>query len=157
MATTIRVSVSLFVAVCAIGALTSCERTNIPPPISFTLRDGEPIVRLCVGMTVEEVRVEAYSARSSTPGTTRWEGLGPVVLQAGSELVLGASSEGLTGDPEGVDVLAEDLSVRLIVSKIDSGHWQTSDTIELQTPLGNEQFVEGVWIGGNAEVIKSAC
>lgn len=152
-----RLPLTVATAVCAILLLSGCERVNIPPPVSFTLRDGQPIVRLCTSMTVHEVRVEDYVSRADPPGAIMWRESGPVDLPGGTEIPLGISSHRMETDSVADDLLNSDLSVRLVVSDVDASAWNTTETIDLQTPLGNEQFVEGVWIGGLGQRLDYAC
>ena len=152
-----RLTRTIVTAACAILLLSGCERVNIPPPVSFTLRDGRPIVRLCTSMTVHEVRVEDYVSRADPPGALRWRESGPVDLPAGTEIPLGISSNGMTAEDVADDLLSSDLSVRLVVSDVDSANSRDTRTSDLDTPLGNEQFVEGVWIGGLGQRLEYAC
>ena len=108
-------------------------------------------------MAVHEVRVEDYASRADPAGAIRWRESGPVDLPAGAEIPLGISSHGMETDSVADDLLNSDLSVRLVVSDVDAAAWNTTETIDLQTPLGNEQFVEGVWIGGLGQRLEYAC
>ncbi len=108
-------------------------------------------------MTVHEVRVEDYVMRSDPPGSVRWSESGEVALPAGAEIPLGVTSHGMVSVGDAESLFESDLSVRLVVSDVDSGPWRSAQPIELQTPLGNEQFSEGVWVGGNGQLLDRAC
>ena len=113
------------VAALAATCLAGCD-TFLPDPVAFTMIDAQPVVRLCLPLTVTSIQVKNYSGESDHEGQIVWSSNGWHFFPAGSEFVLGEGQDGLAATQDaGVDFLAEKFAVMIAVSSHPGGSWTT--------------------------------
>lgn len=134
----------------AAASLAGCD-TFLPDPVAFTMIDTQPVVRLCLPLTVTSVELKTYSSEDDYDGQIVWSSNGRHFFPAGSEFVVGAGQDGLVVTQDaGVDFLAGDFAVMIAVSSDAGGSWTTFTSI--RTGLS-----EGSWLDGYGEPTATPC
>jgi hypothetical protein len=142
---------AVLVAALAATCLAGCD-TFLPDPVAFTMIDAQPVVRLCLPLTVTSVQVKTYSSENDYEGSIVWSSSGWHFFPAGSEFVIGEGQDGLAVTQDaGADFLTGDFAVMIAVTSNPGGSWTTFSRID------RDEFAEGSWLDGYGEPIDTPC
>ncbi len=139
------------VAAVAAVCLAGCD-TFLPDPVAFTMIDGQPVVRLCLPLTVTKVEVKTFSSEKDYEGQVVWSSDGWHFFPAGSEFVVGQGQNGLrvTQDDDS-GFLRGEFAVMIDVSSNPGGSWTTHSHID------GTELVEGSWLDGYGDPTGTPC
>lgn len=142
---------AVVVSAVALVVLTGCD-TFLPDPVSYTLIEGEPVARICIPLTVTDIRIKTYANPDDYTGRISWAASGSHYFEAGSELVLGQGFEGLprTSD-SGENFLSGRFAVEMEVSSSEGGDWT------MFSILDGADFQEGKWLDGDGDSTSTPC
>ncbi|MDZ4046155.1 MAG: hypothetical protein U1E32_10305 [Rhodoglobus sp.] len=125
-------------------ALSGCDQF-LPEPLSFTMVDGEPVVRVCLPVTITEVAINAYPDTEDGEFSTAvevWRAGGNASVGAGHEFILGRTFDDLSvlvGDEVLSELPGLPFSVEIRVSSERGGSWTTFSYFETE-------LREGAWV-----------
>jgi len=141
----------VIVAVLIATGLSACDQF-IPDPLAYTLVDGQPVVRICVPLTITQQRISHNSGNGPTEFEVVWSSSGLAELPVGAELALGGPVEGLTIDtPDAVDLFDEIFRFEMEVSNEEGGEWSTFAFFQ------PGEIKEGEWSDGQEGELAAPC
>jgi hypothetical protein len=155
----IRKAVALSAVGLLVVALCGCDQF-LPEPLSFTMVDGRPIIRVCLPVTVSYVEIDTFDEDARPPyfeedAIPIWWAEGDVFMDAGTEFVLGAAPDGFTVVLDDVasapDYLDGTFSVHMGVEHGNGSSWEASSFFDSAT------FEEGVWLDSQGDPLEMPC
>ncbi len=143
--------------VALVGSLLAASLAGCDPiplgPIAFTDVAGNPIARLCVSATINEISLRQYTIAGDSEGTVVWEAIGHASVAAGTEIQLGGNIPGLSvwGDEFDINNLVGDFALH--IEEQDSvGH---SD--EIIGSFTSKDLKEGKWLDAEGARTSKPC
>ncbi len=139
------------------ASLTACDQF-LPEPLAYTRVDGVPIVRVCLPLAITSIEVSREEVVPASNGASRtsfrivWAAVGEAKVEAGTELEVGATLEGLevVHDDE-VEWRDGVFTVAMSVSHDVGGSWQTFSYID------GRDLSEGEWLNSYGESEATPC
>lgn len=131
---------------------TDTDENTPPPPVAFTMVNGQPVARVCLPLTIQDMDLTSYASLDDEDGTLDWEASGNAKVKAGTEFVVGTAlpNTHVVTDKKS-DFLVRDFTFELDVLDSRGGsHWTWSE-------IDHGYLKEGKWLDGDGDPTTKPC